>query len=473
MFFSPPLLIVAVVVVFSSVARADLIFVDDDHCPGPGSGTEAEPFCSIQDAINAAVDTDEIVVAPGTYFENINFLGKSITLRSSDGPEVTTVDGTGNVHVVQCVSGEGPDTVLDGFTITGGDAHGPCCLSERVGGGMYNCFSSPTVTNCTFTGNSAVSGGGMFNADAGPTVTDCIFAGNSAAFGGGGMNSSGAGPTVTDCTFTDNSAGFGGGGMYNAGAGPTVANSTFSGNVARVAGGGIYNTLNSSPAMINCTFSGNSAEHGGGMYDDSSSPAMINCTFSGNSAVNGHALAFDSFRQCCPSDLTMTNCILRDGGDEISNSDGSTVTITYTNVQGKWPGTGNIDADPLFVDSGNGDFRRQTSSPAIDAGHNWAIAGLTDTDLDGSPRFAADRIDFDPGCGIPVVVDMGAYEFQGDPFPVKFGDIDGDGIVGIVDFLGLLAVWGRCPTDCCLADLDIDGNIGIVDFLLLLGNWTA
>ncbi|NIN70977.1 MAG: hypothetical protein GTO46_03365, partial [Gemmatimonadetes bacterium] len=70
------------------------------------------------------VDTDEIVVAPGTYFETINFLGKAIWLRSSDGPEVTIIDGTGFFHVVQCVSGEGPDTVLDGFTITGGSAHG-------------------------------------------------------------------------------------------------------------------------------------------------------------------------------------------------------------------------------------------------------------------------------------------------------------------------------------------------------------
>ena len=69
------------------------------------------------------METDEIVVAPGTYFEfNINFLGKAITLRSSDGPDVTTIDGTGNFHVVQCVSGEGSETVLEGFTVTGDGA---------------------------------------------------------------------------------------------------------------------------------------------------------------------------------------------------------------------------------------------------------------------------------------------------------------------------------------------------------------
>ena len=96
---------------------------------------------------------------------------------------------------------------------------------------------------------------------------------------------------------------------------------------------------------------------------------------------------------------------------------------------------------------------------------------LTPFDLDDNPRFAADELDFDPGCGIPVVVDMGAYEYQGQPFPVKFGDLDGDGIVGIADFLLLLAAWGTCTEECCLADLDFDGEVGVTDFLLLLANW--
>ncbi len=167
----------------------------------------------------------------------------------------------------------------------------------------------------------------------------------------------------------------------------------------------------------------------------------------------------------------MSNCILSNGGDELWNNDESVITINNSNIQGGFPGIGNIDADPMFVDPLNGDLRLQAGSPAIDAGHNWAIAVLADTDLDGNPRFAADKIDFDPGCGIPVVVDMGAYEYQGDAFPVKFGDIDGDGIVGLSDFLALLDDWGSCVEQCCLADLDIDGDVGISDFLLLLGNW--
>jgi len=118
--------VIAAGAVLAAVAatQAATIHVDAGNCPGPGNGSVGDPYCSIQTAIDNAVDTDEIVVAPGTYFEAINFLGKAIALRSSDGADVTIIDGTGNFHVVQCVSGEGPDTVLDGFVITGGNANG-------------------------------------------------------------------------------------------------------------------------------------------------------------------------------------------------------------------------------------------------------------------------------------------------------------------------------------------------------------
>jgi hypothetical protein len=67
---------------------------------------------------------------------------------------------------------------------------------------------------------------------------------------------------------------------------------------------------------------------------------------------------------------------------------------------------------------------------------------------------------------------MGAYELPGTSFAVQYGDIDGDGVVGITDFLTLLGTWGPCTDPCCLADLDLDGEIGITDFLLVLGAWS-
>jgi len=155
---------------------------------------------SIQAAINAADNGDEIIVSPGTYLENINFNGKAITLRSASGdPDDTIIDGSGNGRVVTCTNGETSTTVLDGFTITNGSAH--------YGAGMVNEDSSPTITNCTFSGNAADRrGGGMFNYESRPTVSNCTFSGNSADDGGGNIN---ADPLFVDADGTDNIVGTG------------------------------------------------------------------------------------------------------------------------------------------------------------------------------------------------------------------------------------------------------------------------
>ena len=121
----------------------------DTHYVSPGQ--------SIQAAINASSNGDKIEVAPGTYNEAINFNGKAVRLYSNGGPVVTTIDATGlSSSVVRCGSGEDANTVLEGFTITGGNA--------TLGGGMHNYSTSPTVNNCTFRGNTAGDhGGGMCN----------------------------------------------------------------------------------------------------------------------------------------------------------------------------------------------------------------------------------------------------------------------------------------------------------------------
>ncbi len=92
-------LICAVTLLVVSTAQADTIYVDV-NCPGPGNGTIGDPYCSIQIAIDNAVDTDEIVVAPGTYLEGIDFLGMAVTLRSADGADVTIIDGGGSLGAV-------------------------------------------------------------------------------------------------------------------------------------------------------------------------------------------------------------------------------------------------------------------------------------------------------------------------------------------------------------------------------------
>ncbi len=98
---------VSLAVAFVTTAAADIL-----HVPGD--------FPTIQEAIDAAVDGDEVEVHPGTYKETINFLGKAIRVYSTDGPDVTIIDAQGAGSVVTCDSGERADTVLDGFTLTGG-----------------------------------------------------------------------------------------------------------------------------------------------------------------------------------------------------------------------------------------------------------------------------------------------------------------------------------------------------------------
>ncbi len=136
----------------------------------------------------------------------------------------------------------------------------------------------------------------------------------------------------------------------------------------------------------------------------------------------------------------------------------------------------------MFVDPPSGNYRLQADSPCIDAGNNWGVPQdtldldgdgktkeLIPFDLDGNPRFRADPVDFDPGCGVPVVVDMGAYEFEFGPgFEVVFADIIVDGCVNVPDLLYLLSKWG---TNDCLADLDVNCSVTVSDLLALLANW--
>lgn len=326
-------------------------------------------------------------------------------LTGDDGPDFENNDEN-SYHVV---TGAGMDatSVLERVTISSGNANGTA--PYRAGGGMYNGGnSSPTLEDCTFSANSAYYGGGMFNGDCSPTLNNCTFSGNRATYNGGGIyNDDESGGTLTNCTFNANSAD-NGGGMYNVYFYDlTVMNCTFSANAAAVAGGGMYN-------------------YG---YSDAT---VANCTFVDNMAPNGRALACDSNEQSAPSDVHMNNCILWNGGDEIWNNDGSTVTITYSDVQGGLPagtidGGGNIDGEPELVDVDGGNLRLSPGSPCIDAADNAAVPpdaldldgdGDTDEpipfDLDGNPRFVDDPGTTDTGNGTAPIVDMGAYEFQGD-----------------------------------------------------------
>jgi predicted outer membrane repeat protein len=474
-------------------------------------------YVRIQDAIEDSNDGDEIEVAPGTFYESIDFNSKAVRLYSSEGPDLTIINGTGHYHVVQCVSGEGPNTIMEGFTITGGNANGSN-LNERIGGGMYCENSSPTVMNCTFLRNEANrEGGGMCNEDGSPTVTNCIFRDNTANSGGGMMCKEDSSPTVTNCIFRDNTATYVGGGMYNISANPTVSDCSFSHNTAGLKGGGIYNGLGR-PTIINCTIIGNAATTvGGGMCNEISDPTMTNCIFRGNTAGDtGGAMMNWSSSPAVANCTIIGNTAATEGGGMYNESNSepnvansilwgnspnqivdvdvpdpnwdSSTTVICSDVQGGWVGTGNIDADPCFVDAHNPapnswNLRLTMYSPCIDAGDNNSVSADT-ADLDGDgdyneptpfdlnrfPRFIDDLCTVDtgdPGILGPPVLDMGAYEF----LPA---DIDGSGAVDIRDLSEFALHWaetgcGRCGG----ANMTCEGNVDWSDLRELVAHWLA
>ncbi len=276
--------------------------------------------------------------------------------------------------------------------------------SAAFGGGMYNVDSSPTVSNITFSGNSAIGdGGGMYNDSSNPTVNNVTFSGNSADDYGGGMYNVSSNPTVNNVTFSGNSASItrgAGGGMYNVDSNPTISNVTFSGNSAFLIGGGMYNRSDSNPTVSNVTFSGNSAASGGGMFNFDSSPTIVNTIFWNNAATsNGGTNTVRASIFNDNSSPTISYSI-------VANSGGSSSWDSAAGVDG-----GNnldvapqfvADVDPMTAPTTAGDLRLQLASPAIDAGNNLSVT-LT-TDLDGNPRIRDGN-----GDGVETV-DMGAFE---------------------------------------------------------------
>lgn len=167
-------------------------------------------YASIQAAINAAQPSDSVVVSPGLYLGGINFLGKAITVRSSDGPAVTTIDGQNAVPGAQFVNGEGPNSILEGFTIKRGKGVAAASGFPGGGGGI-TCFgSSPTIRRCTIEncvgGNGAANlnesqrdggAGGIQIHDGAPLIENCTirncFGGNGGSLASSDTSPAGAG----------------------------------------------------------------------------------------------------------------------------------------------------------------------------------------------------------------------------------------------------------------------------------------
>jgi hypothetical protein len=507
-----------------------VVYVDADATGNNDGSSWTDAYNLLQDGLAAACEGDEIRVARGVYkpdqsggnmagdrestFQLKNgvavkggFAGFGETdpdardvdlyetvlsgdLAGDDVGDLLDVSRAENSYHVVTGSGTDASALLDGFTVTSGNAYNDKCSSNDSGGGMYNDNGSPTVANCKFTRNTASDqcgggGAGMYNYYSSPAVINCEFTGNEYIIadddGGGGMNNWRSNPTLMDCIFRDNKSNGDGGGMLNFESAPALTNCIFINNssthhgggmenrssspiltycsfisnssyleggglrneilcsavligctfinntVTSVysQGGGICNSYQNSLTLINCLFTGNLARRGGGMCSYWGTASLTNCSFSGNSAADKGGAMHDR-----NVSSTLTNCIVWGNtalqGDEIYfefYKNPATMTVSYCDIRGgeagiymeagnilNW-GACNIGAEPVFADSGSGDYRLSAGSPCVDAGDNDSVPADV-CDLDGHVRI------YDGDGDGEAVVDIGAYELGQPPIEV-------------------------------------------------------
>jgi parallel beta-helix repeat protein len=377
-------------------------------------------YTKIQDAINDSNEGDSVVVTIGRYYENLNFNGKNIKLLSAEPNdrnfvEKTIIDGNGIGTVVSFNLGEDTNCVLSGFTITGGTS------SSDYGGGIAcgpnSIPAGPTIRNNIITGNTAKKGAGICLNHSFAHILNNVISNNI-----GADNSQGGGITLIDC-LEDSSA--------------VIANNIIAGNIATAAGG-IKVQQSPSAVITNNVIAYNRATgKGKGVYGDAGTTIQ-------NSIVWGHGGGSeDNLYNCVPS-----YCCIESGAG----------------------GTGNISADPNFINTGYwddantpanpeddffviGNYHLRPSSHCIDAGDNNSIPQFVTTDIDGGTRIHNG------------IIDMGVDEFAINPI-----DLNADGIIDYFELSVLAGEWLQSG-DTLQSDFYHDGHIDFHDLCILAHEW--
>jgi predicted outer membrane repeat protein len=370
-------------------------------CPGtsacvynkgcPRGSTQVKPGQSIQKAIKKAPCTGAtICVAPGTYNEKIDFLGKPINLISSGGPTLTILNGSSSGTVVTFQTAEGKDSILDGFTVREGKA--------LYGAGILIRNASPTIRNCivrqnTATGGLRASGGGIgvTGVQAHPSITCTQFLGNVAGYEGGGLESTySANPYLRSNLFEGNKAPYGAAiGVHWSGR-LDLGWTQLLANQASVDGGGIHAGVPYGNVLVRQTWfkSNKAGSNGGGMWVAAGLADVINCTFDGNQAAQGGGIAagFGSMVNVA-STLFVQNKTTSGGSAALVEANGSNTSVVnhyngfFGNTGGDYLGTYG-DLGLLFLDPQLNACCPGPGSPAINAG----IPDLHFSDPNGSPN---------------------------------------------------------------------------------------
>jgi hypothetical protein len=409
-----------------------------------------DDFLTIQKAIEsyAVKDGDVVTVRPGVYVENLDFLGKTIRLRSEKGPQVTIIDG-GNPSnpdfgtVVIFKGGEDRNAVLEGFTIQNGTGSGAPGVFYFAGG-IACVKSSPTIRGNIIQNNKATGdGGGIFCYEGSPLIEDNIISYNRTDLHGagiacmensdaevknniifenrsgtmlgdgwgGGIGCKNSSPYVVDNVIHHNRAHTGGGGVWFKSCSPVILNNRIHDNQSEWRGGGVYVGGNSqNTCMKNNVIHDNVSLTGGGMHYTASLHGEIVCnTIVHNTALHtGGGLHINGAgTQAVTNSIIYGNTATQ--AAEIWVGGATDLTIEYscmtTGPGTKWAepgstlewGDGMIDTPPEFVDSGGKDFHLLYTSPCRDAGFNFG--NLDAEDFEGDPRI------------VFGTTDMGADEF--------------------------------------------------------------
>lgn len=364
-------------------------------------------YPTIQSAIYDCINGDTVLVAPGVYYEAINFVGRNITVTSTDpnDPKIvayTIIDADGDGSAVTFENGETSAAVLTGFTITGGlgtiNNTLPAKPNAIWGPGIYCLRAAPTITRNVITRNH------------GPTDGGATVGGQAQLSYGGGIAAIYCSPTITHNIIRNNTALYGGGIMIFEG-GAMISNNIISDNSSNIAGG----VLLIGGSLIHNTIAGNACGQGGlagniyAIYD----PLYARSRIVGNiicNAVSGGGIYRILSRGDWTPDLFQYN-------DVWNNAGGNWITTDMTRMQTDGPDSptgamGNISVDPLFVDPAKKDYHLTLESPCIDAGDpDWSFAE-GQIDIDGQRRVYDARID------------IGADEYVGYLKPVAVAGFD-------------------------------------------------
>jgi len=380
-------------------------------------------YTTIQDAFNAALSGDEIIVEPGVYTGTgnvvVDMLGKTVLLRSRSGPENTIIDGENARVGIRCAATGNAE--IQGFTI-------------RNGTGEITQDNQ---------GNSASFGGGMEIINASPIILDCIFRNNFAIYGGGlhcftsifGTISS---PILQDCIFEENLA-YMGGGMRISNSSPDLSNCTFSNNTSRVNGGGVHN-LRSPTICTDCVFSQNRAVLGGGWLNYESSPEFLGCVFRNNLATanpnelrNGESPGGAIY--------SFTEVGIEDSSPTITQS-----VFCENQPDAIWP-------EDSWLDLGENEFEEVCELDGPDDALSPFLRGDSNGDLslDLSDAISILRILF---LGVNPPSCQAAADSNGD------GDIDITDAIYSLNFLFLGGDALPAPTQCGTSELESDIALG-------------